>query len=66
MIEPTGSDLPWAIDANNTTIGDLTVNYVMVNSISDYSSKYQAFSNPGSAVAVFGDPPFFGRLLNGN
>ncbi len=61
-----GSDLPWAIDADNTTIGDLTVNYVMVNSIHDYSSKYQAFSNPGSTVAVLGDPPFFGRVLNGN
>ena len=27
MIEPMGSDLPWMIDATNTTIGDLTVNY---------------------------------------
>ena len=61
----TGSDLPWAIDADNTTIGDLTVNYVLVNSVPDYSSSYQAFSNPGSAVAVFGNPPFFGLFLNG-
>ena len=59
-----GSDSPWAIDADNTTIGDLTVNYA-VNSTYDYSSSYQAFSNPGSAVAVFGDPPFFNLFLNG-
>ncbi len=59
-----GPDLPWAIDATNTTIGDLTVNYVPANSVPDYSSSYQAFSNPGSAVAVFGDPPFYYLSLN--
>jgi hypothetical protein len=58
---------PWTIDAAQTRIGDLTINYGGVNTwypYRDIFSRYEVFTKAGSTVTVFSDPPFDTKQIN--
>jgi hypothetical protein len=64
---PTTSS-PWTIDAGQTHIGNLVLNYAGINAPAPYLdifSKLQAYPKAGSIVSILQAPPFYIREYNG-